>query len=189
MTTIYLGFLLFVLPHALSSLFPAMRDRAKAWAGEARFKSVYAAVSLLGFILMAVAYWLSRTGGAGADYLYQPPVGGRSITMALVPIGMILLAASGAKGYLKFWLQNPMSLGISFWAIGHLLATGKAAVVWFYAAMLLVALMDIVSSMLRGKRPIYEPRWQEDMKSVLIGIVIVGLLAGLFHPYVLGVKL
>ncbi len=184
-----IGFLLFVLPHALSSLAPAVRDRAKAWVGEAKFKTSFAAVTTLGVISMVSAYWQSRTGGAGAEALYEPASGARAITMALVPIGVILIAASFGKGYLRHWLQNPMSLGISLWAIGHLLAVGKAAVVWFYAAMLLVAVMDIGSSILRGKRPIFDPLWQEDMKTVLVGLAVVALLVGLFHPYVLDIAI
>ncbi len=184
-----LGFLLFVLPHALSSLAPAVRDRAKAWVGEAKFKTSFAAVTSLGIIFMVWAYWQSRTGGAGAQAIYEPVSGARQITMALVPIGIILIAASFGRGYIKHRLQNPMSLGISLWAIGHLLAVGKVAVVWFYAAMLLVAVMDIVSSTLRQQRPIYDPLWQDDMKAVLIGLASIGVLAELFHPYVLGVKL
>ena len=184
-----IGFILFVLPHALSSLAPAVRDRAKAWVGEPKFKAAFAAVTTLGVISMVWVYWQSRAGGAGAEALYEPVSGGKAITMVLVPIGVILIAASFGKGYLRHWLQNPMSLGISLWSIGHLLAVGTAAVVWFYAAMLLVAVLDIASSTLRKKRPIYDPRWQEDMKALLIGLAGVGLLAGLFHPYVLGVRL
>jgi uncharacterized membrane protein len=183
------GFLLFVLPHVLSSIFPAVRDRAKAWVGEPKFKGSYAAISLLGFILMVIGYWQSRSGGAGSEMLYVPIASAKSITMVLVPIGFILLAASSGKSHLRYWLQNPMSVGIAFWSVGHLLSNGKISVIWFFAAMLLVALMDIVSSMLRGKRPVYEPRWGEDLKAVVIGIALVAILAGLFHPFILGVKL
>lgn len=183
------GFLLFVLPHALSSLAPAIRDRTKAWVGESKFKAVHAMISLLGVVAMVWGYWQSRSGGAGAEALYEPLSGAKSFTMVLVPTGLVLIAASFGKGHLKLWLQNPMSLGVSLWSIGHLLATGKASVVWFFAAMLLVAVMDIAASLLRKKHPIYEPHWQEDMKAMLIGLAGVALLAGLFHPYVLGVRL
>ena len=189
MTLSIFGFLLFVLPHAFSSLFPAVRDRAMAWSGESRFKSIFAAISMLGVVLMVWAYWSSRNGGAGAEMLYLPMPGAKALTLFLAPVGFILLAASSGKGYLRLWLQNPMSLGIALWSIGHLLVTGKAAVVWFYAAMLLVALMDIASCMVRGKRPFYEPRWQEDAKAVVIGLILVAALVGLFHPYVLSVKI
>jgi uncharacterized membrane protein len=189
MTLSIFGFFLFILPHAFSSLFPAVRDRAMAWSGESRFKGIFAAISMLGVVLMVWAYWASRRGGAGAELLYMPMPGARSITLILAPIGFILLAASSGKGYLRLWLQNPMSLGIALWSIGHLLIVGKAAVVWFYAAMLLVAVMDIASSMARGIRPLYEPRWQEDAKAVVIGLILVAALVGLFHPYVLGVKI
>ncbi len=184
-----LGFLLFVVPHILSSIFPAVRDRAKAWIGEPKFKSSFAVLSALGFLSMVYGYWQSRSGGAGAELLYVPMDGARSITMALVPIGFIVLAANAFRGYIRLWLQNPMSIGIALWATGHLLAVGKASAVWFYAAMLLVALLDIASSMLRGKRPAYQPRWQDDAKAVVLGIILVAILAGLFHPFVLGVKL
>ena len=184
-----LGFLLFVLPHAISSLVPAVRDRAKAWVGEPKFKGIFAAISALGVISMVYAYWQSRNGGAGAELLYLPMEGTKSIAKALVPLGFILLAASSGRGYLRLWLQNPMSIGVALWATGHLLVTGKAAVVWFYAAMLLVSLIDIVSCMIREKRPVYEPRWPDDVKAVVSGAVLVAFVVGLFHPFVLGIKL
>ncbi len=188
MTSTYLGFLLFVLPHAWSSLAPAMRDRAVAWAGQGRFKSIYSLLVGIGFILMVVGYWTSRSGGSGADLLYQPFIDAKPLTLLLVPLGFVFLAASGGQSHLKLWLQNPMSVGIACWSIGHLLVVGKSAVVWFYLAMLLVAVFDIASSMFRKIRPAYVPRWRDDMKAVLIGLVVAALLVSLFHPYVLGVR-
>lgn len=184
-----LGFLLFVLPHAISGLVPAIRDRAKAWIGEPKFNAIFAAISVLGIISMVFAYWQSHSGGAGAELFFVPPDGAKSITRAIVPIGFILIAASSGRGYIRLWLQNPMSIGVALWATGHLIASGKASVVWFFAALLLVALIDVVSCMIRGKRPVYEPRWQDDVKAVLSGSILVAILVGLFHPFVLGVKL
>lgn len=183
------GFLLFVLPHAFSSLFPAIRDRAMAWAGATRFKAGHAALALLGVIFMVWAYWQSRSGGAGVETLYDSVAGAKFATLLLAPIGFVFIIASVGRSHLKLWLQNPMSIGVALWATGHLITSGKASVVWFFAALLLVAIMDIASSLARGKRPTYDPRWQDDIKAVVVGIVLVAIVAGLFHPYVLGVRL
>ncbi|MDE2383349.1 MAG: hypothetical protein KGO53_01920 [Alphaproteobacteria bacterium] len=179
-----LGMLLFVLPHWFSSLAPAVRDRFKARYGERAFKGVYALVSWLGLAIIIYVYWQTRGNG---EVLYVPAEGMRHATMGLATLGMIVLASSHGKSHIRLWLQNPMSVGVALWSVGHLLSVGKPAVVAFYAALLLVAVVDIAASMARGKRPDFEPTWRSDIIGVIAGLVVTALLVLLFHPYVLGV--
>jgi len=185
MPILILGALLFIAPHLFSSVLPAMRDRLKARFGEQAFKSVYALISGLGIILIGVTYWLTRGNG---DVLYVPSGTMRHATMGLATLGMILLAAGQGKSHIRLWLQNPFSIGVALWSVGHLLSVGKTAVVVFYAALLIVALADIISSMARGKRPDYQPVWRSDIIAVAAGLVVTAVLVTLFHPYVLGVN-
>jgi uncharacterized membrane protein len=185
MINLYVGALLFVVPHLLSSALPAMRDRLKARFGEKAFKGVYALVSGIGLVLIGYAYWQTRGSG---EMLYGPSGAMRHATMGLATLGMILLAAGHGKSHIRLWLQNPFSIGVALWSFGHLLSVGKTAVVWFYGSLLLVALADIVFSMARGKRPDYQPVWRSDLIAVIAGLVLTALLVALFHPYVLGVN-
>lgn len=186
MNSLVLGIILFAVPHFLSSFAPAQRDRLKARFGEDAFKSAYAVVTSIGLIMMAYAYWATRGSG---EMLYEPQGTMRHATMGLATLGMISLAAGHGKSHIRLWLQNPFSIGIALWSIGHLLSVGKLAADWLWLTMLAVALVDIVVSMARGKKPEFQPAWRSDIIAVVVGLVLTGLLVSLFHPYVLGVRL
>ena len=180
-----LGIVLFALPHFFSSLMVGPRDRLMARFGESTFKGVYSAVTGIGFFLMVVAYFIGRDSG---EMLYAPAANMKHATMGLATLGLILISASAGKSHIRLWLQNPFSLGIALWAIGHLLSIGKFAADWFWITLLVVALLDIAVSMARGKKPEYQPEWRSDIVAIVAGLVITALLVLLFHPYVLGVN-
>ena len=186
MIVLILGMLLFAGPHFVSSLAPAQRDRLKARFGEGAYKGVYSIVSLIGFILMIYAYWATRDSG---DMLYVPSGTMRHATMGLATLGIILISTSQGKTHIRLWLQNPFSIGVALWAIGHLLSVGKFAADWIWLTVLTVAFVDIVVSMARSKKPEFQPAWRSDIIAVLVGLVLTVLLVSLFHPYVLGVRL
>ncbi len=186
MFSLILGTILFAGPHFLSTLLPAQRDRLTARFGEGTFKGAYAVVSWLGLILMVYAYWTTRGDG---HMLYAPQGSMRHATMGLATTGMILLAASHGKSHIRLWLQNPFSIGIALWCIGHLLSVGQFAADWFWLTLLAVALTDIAVSIARGKKPEFQPMWRSDIIAVVAGLILTGLLVSLFHPYVLGVRL
>lgn len=186
MVTLILGALLFAVPHFASSLVPALRDRLMARFGEGAYKGVYSLVTLLGAVLMVYAYWTTRGSG---EMLYTPTGTLRHATMGLATLGIILIAAGQGKSHIRLWLQNPFSIGMSLWAIGHLLSVGKFAADWFWLTVLAVALLDIAVSMARGKKPQFQPAWRSDIIAIVAGLVVTGLLVSLFHPYVLGVHL
>ena len=185
MAILILGIFVFGLPHLLSIFFPAVRDRLMARFGEGGYKGIFSLVSGLGFVAMVVGYWMTRNDGA---MFYIPAEGARHATIGLATLGMILIAAGQGKSHLRLWLQNPFSIGIALWSIGHLIGVGKQPVVLFYLTLLVIALADVLFSMLRGKRPDYAPTWRSDIIAVVSGLVVAGLLAALFHPYVLGVN-
>jgi uncharacterized membrane protein len=184
MSALIFGIFIFGGLHIFSVLLPAMRNRLSAWLGEQRYKNIYSIVSLIGIILMGFGYWHTRFDGT---LLYQPLAGARHITMLLVLLGFILMGANGGKGYLRLWLQNPFSIGISLWAIGHLLANGKTAVVAIYATFLVISVLDIIFSVARNDRVAFEPVIRRDITAVIAGVVLYAIFLFGFHPYVLGV--
>ena len=178
------GIVLFALPHFFSSLMSGPRDRLMARFGESTYKGVYSAVTGIGFFLMVVAYFIGRDSG---EMLYAPAANMKHATMGLATLGLILISAQG-KTHIRLWLQNPFSIGIALWAIGHLLSIGQFAADWFWITLLAVSLVDIAVSMARGKKPEFQPEWRADIIAVVVGLVITALLVLLFHPYVLGVN-
>ncbi len=185
MTTLYIGILFFGGIHLFSLLLPAVRNRLKAWWGEQLYMGLYSLVAIAGLALMFWGYGQTRGNG---EVLYVPMEGAKHVTMLLVLLGFICISAFHGKGYIKLWLQNPFSIGICLWSIGHLLANGKTPVVLIYVTFLVLALLDIASNMLRGNWAIFEPRVRSDIIAVVVGLVIYALLLLVFHPYVLGVK-
>lgn len=187
MTILYIGILLFAVPHFFSSLLPSVRDGLKARLGEKPWKGIYSLVTLAGLVLMIVGFAQSRSGPLAADWVYYPAPWARHVTMTLVLLAFILIGASHGKGYLKTWLHNPMSIGVALWAGGHLLANGKRTDVWLFGTFLAVALVDIVMSEIRGKRPKHQPRIRSDIIAVVVGLVLYAIFLFGFHPYVLNI--
>ena len=186
MTILYIGILLFGGSHLFSILFPAVRYRLQAWWGEQRYKIVYSLASVVGLVLMFWGYAQTRDS---SEMLYAPLTGAKHMTMLLALLGFICISGFHGKGYIKKWLQNPFSIGISLWSIGHLLVNGKMPVVLIYLTFLIVSVLDIAANMMRGNRPEFEPKIKSDVIAVVMGLVIYALLLFVFHPYVIGVKL
>ena len=186
---LYAGMVLFLVPHLFSILMPGPRDSLKTRLGERAWKGSYAVVSLVGLGLIIRGFLLSRSGPLAADWLYVPADWARHVTMLFVLLGFISLAALHGKGYLRLWLHNPMSIGFALWAAGHLLANGKRADVYMFGSFLLVALLDIVFSTMRGKVPRYEPQVRSDVIAVLAGMVLYVVFLFGFHPYILNLPI
>lgn len=185
MAYLLFGILLFGGIHLFSMLLPTRRDALKARLGEKLWKGFFAIVSLVGLGLMVRGFLLSRSGPLAADWLYVPADWARHVTMLFVLLGFIFLAASHGKSHLRLWLRHPMSIGIALWASGHLLSNGKRTDVYLFGTFLVVALLDIVLSTLRGKVPVYEPHLRSDIVAVIVGMVLYVIFLFGFHPYVL----
>ena len=186
MNLVYLGIVLFGGLHLFSSLLPAMRNRLQAWWGEAIYKGLYSAISLLGVGLMFWGYAQTRGNG---DMLYVPPLGPNVAAMLMVLAGLILIVAANVKSNIKMYVAHPFSIGFSLIAVAHLLTNGKTAVIWIFATFLVVSLLDIAASTLRGNRAVFEPNVRSDGIAVAVGLAVFVVLLFGFHPYVLGVKL
>jgi uncharacterized membrane protein len=187
MIWIYAGIVLFAGPHLFSILLPAARGQLKQGFGEGTYKGVYSLASLAGLVCLAVGYLQTRSGPPSFSVLYEPFASARHLTMTLVWLGLVLIGASHGKGYLKAWVKNPMSLGIALWSTGHLLMNGRTALVLIFGMFLIVALLDIILSTVRGKAPSHQPVIRSDVIAVVAGTVLWLLLALVFHPYALNI--
>ena len=185
MNLIISGIVLFGGVHVLSILLPGLRDGIRDAVGTGRFKGIYALLSFIGLGLLIKGYIDARASGDGYELLYEPAAGAKHITMLLVLLGFILLAASHGKGHLRRWVRNPMSIGIVLWATGHLIANGERATVAIFGMFLVVGLLDIIFSTMRGKRPVYEPNVRSDIIAVVAGLVLYAIFLFGFHPFVL----
>ncbi len=188
MGILLIGLFAFAAPHLFSMLAPEARDRLKARLGENAFKGIYSLVSLAGLGLIVWGYSLTHSDPE-ASSLYVPADWSRHAAMLLVLLGFISLGAFHGKGYLKLWLQQPMSVGVVLWAFAHLLANGLVADVLLFGFFFLYALLDIVVSTTRGKIPHHQPQVRSDIIAVVVGVALYLFFLFVFHPYILKVPI
>lgn len=183
------GIVIFLGAHLVVMFAPRLRASLSGSLGEGPYKGVFSLVSLVGLALMIYGFYTTRGTLEGADYLYTPAPWTRHAAMTLVLLGFIFVGASHGKSYLKRWLKQPMSIGIGLWAVAHLLANGDRPGVVMFAAILALAVIDIILSTARGKVPTHEPRLRSDVIAVIVGIVLYAIFLFVFHPYVLNLPI
>lgn len=185
MTLLYIGAVIFVGAHLLAMFLPGARDRLRARMGENPYKGVFSLISAAGLILMIYGFYTTRGTLGPDDYIYTPAAWTRHAAMGLVLLAFISLGASHGKGHLKLWLKHPMSIGIGLWAFAHLLANGERPAIIFFGAFLVLAVLDILLSTMRGKLPHHEAQLKSDVRAVIIGVILYLVFLFGFHPYIL----
>jgi uncharacterized membrane protein len=186
MTTLFIGIILFFGGHLVTKtpLKPALIRRF----GANGYRIAYSLVAFLGLGLIVRAYLGSRAGPEAlrmAYWLEGPPEWTRHVTMLLVLLGSIALAASFHKGRLKLWLRNPMSVGIALWSAGHLLSNGRLTLVWIFGAFFVYALIDIFT----GTPKPFTVKPVHDIIAPVAGLILYAVFLWGFHPYVLNVPI
>ncbi len=164
--------------------FPFVRSGLIHRLGEGLYKRGFAAVALLGLILMMI-------GKANADFvpLWQPPVWGRHVALVLVLFALVLLAAAYLPNNLKRFTRHPMLWGITLWSGGHLLANGDSASLVLFGSLGALSLFVMWSANMRGAtKSKTKYSLSKDAIVVVIGLVAYGALVFL-HPYLFGVTI
>src|SRR5438093_8402954 len=135
MTILILGLLLFLGVHSVRMVADGWRSRQIARLGEHLWKGAYSLLSVLGFGLIVWGVGLSR---AQPVVLWEPALGMRHLTALLTIPAFILLAATYVPGSrIKAIVGHPMMLGISIWALAHLLSNGSLTDVLLFGAFLI----------------------------------------------------
>jgi len=175
--------------HGFSMLLPQQRDGLKGRLGEGPYKGLYSLISLAGLALMIWGFWSLTSDPAASRVVYEPAPWTRHVTMLLVLLGFISLSGFHGRGYLKQWLRNPFSVGIVLWSVGHLLSNGMLHDVLLFGTFLVLAVLDIILSTARGKRPGHEPQIRSDMTAVVSGVALYAVFLFGVHPYVFNVPI
>ena len=183
------GIVVFAGVHLFSMLLPGQRDALRARMGEGPYKGVYSLVSLAGLALMIWGFWSLNSDPAASSVVYEPAPWARHVSMLLVLLGFISISGFHGTGYLKHWLRNPFSIGIVLWSVGHLLANGMLHDVLLFGTFLVLAVLDIILSMARGKRPGHEPQIRSDLTAVVSGVVLYAIFLFGVHPYIFNVPI
>jgi len=182
MTLLVLGLAIFFLVHA-STMARGARAGLIQQYGEGRYKGAYAALSLLGFVLIVWGFVQYRS--AGLVPVYDPPGFGRAVGPPLLVIAFILLAAANMKpGYIKSTLRHPFLTGVGLWAIAHLLMNGDAGGLVLFGAFLAFVVIDAVAVLSREPVAMPAPDWRYDVRAAIGGVVVSLVVVFIVHPYI-----
>ena len=189
MLVLILGLVLFLGTHSVRIFAEPWRSRTLARVGEARWKGVYAVVSLVGFVLLVWGYGLARQQPV---LLWTPPVAMRHIAALLTLLSFVLLAAAYVPGNgLKAKLHHPMVLGVKVWAFAHLLANGTLADLLLFGSFLVWAALNFRAARGRDRAAgvAYPPgRAAATAITVVVGVVAWVVFAFWAHGALIGVR-
>ena len=149
------------------------------------YRAAFALVSAIGLGVMLKGFAGTRAGPATANYLFWPAEWSNQATAVLVFAGLVFIAASFHKGYIKAKLKSPMSIGMALWAGGHLLSNPRLASVLLFGGFFAYALLDIVVTAVRNKPVRFTPKPLHDLIALVAGALLFAVFALLFHVYVL----
>lgn len=187
MTFLAVGLLLFLGTHLLTTR-RALRADLIARLGANRYKGLYSAVSLAGFVLLIYGYGSYRAQGY-VD-IWTPP---KSLThvayLLLLPV-FVLLAAQ-RPSWIKTKVRHPMLLAIKCWALAHLLVNGDLGSMLMFGGFLAWAVVSRVS--LRERERVEGSTLQpmafgkSDVIALAVGIAAYVVFALWLHPILIGV--
>jgi len=189
MTLLVAGLVLFLGVHSVRIFADEWRSARIASMGERKWKLVYTALSLAGFVLVVYGYAQARKV---TPLLYDPPQWARHVAAALVLIAFVLIAAAYVRGTrIKARVGHPMVLGVKVWAFAHLLANGTLADVVLFGAFLAWAVLDYIASRRRDRvAGVVYPAgpWSRDAIAIAAGAVAWWVFAFLLHGPLIGVR-
>lgn len=188
MTGFLSGLILFIGVHSISIVAPGWRDRIVDRIGIRVWQAVYAAIALLGLILIIRGYADLRGQTA---YLYSLPRWVHGISMLLMLPVFPLLLATYLPGMVKTAAKHPMLVAVKLWAVAHLLANGTVVDVMLFGSLLVWAVADRISLKRRPARkaPGGKPGQWNDLIVVIGGLMIYSLMIQFGHRLLIGIPL
>ena len=189
MTWMLLGLVLFLGAHSLRVFAEGWRSQQIGRLGEKTFKGIYAAVSLLGFVLLCWGYDQAR---ATPTLLWVPPVATRHVAALLMLFASVLLVAAYVPGnHLKTRMRHPMVLSVKVWALAHLLANGNLEDVILFATFLVWAVLCFRAARARDRAadlaPVV-PQMRATLVVVMGGVVLYAVFLFKAHAWLVGVS-
>lgn len=189
MTLLILGLLIFLGVHSVRIVADDWRTRQIARLGLMRWKGIYAAASLLGFVLIVWGYAQARMEPV---VLWIPPLWGRHLAALLTLPAFILVVAAYVPGnHLRAALGHPMLAGVKLWALAHLLATGLLSSLVLFGSFLVWAVVDFAASRRRDRAAGVRPApgtLRGDAIAVVVGAVAWFVFARHLHATLIGVQ-
>lgn len=182
------GLVLFLGFHSIRIVASGLRGRLVARLGEGAWKGLYSLVSAVGLGLIVYGFH----GAGEQEPLWQPPVFMRHVTIALMALSFVLLAAAYIPGNdIRPKLGHPMVLAVKTWAFAHLLANGQPRDLLLFGAFLVWAIVDYASLRRRDRAAgvVRAPgSLAGNAATVAIGLAVWALFAFRLHQWLIGVS-
>lgn len=188
MALLIAGLLLFLGMHFTGILADDWRQGIIKKRGAGTWKLLYAAVSIVGFILIVIGY-----GAARADpvFLWAAPVWARHLAMPLTLIAFILLAATYVpNNRIRAKLGHPMLAAVKIWAFAHLLANGTLADVVLFGSFLVWAIAGFAVLRRRDRNSgvTRTGTMKGDVITLVTGVIAWAVFAMALHTVLIGVS-
>lgn len=189
MTILLLGLVIFLGTHSVRIVADDWRAAQRARLGAQGWKLVYTLLSLLGFGLIVWGFGLARRAPV---LLWSPPSAMRHVAALLTLAAFVLLAATYVpRNGIKARLHHPMVLGVTIWALAHLLANGSLADVALFGSFLVWAKLSYLAARRRDRadRVVYPPGTTSGtIVAVGVGIAAWAAFAFWAHGWLIGVR-
>jgi uncharacterized membrane protein len=181
LTLLIIGVALFFGTHLLPGIQP-VRAGLVSYLGEARFRGMYIAGSVIGMLAL-----IGGKALAGYVEVWVPPLWSMRLAAPLMLAACILFPAMGIPCNIRRLSRHPMLWGMACWSAAHCLANGDLASIILFGSFGGYSLYEIGSLNARGaetetaKFPL-----RNDLAAVIAGLAMFALLVAL-HPYLFGV--
>lgn len=189
MSVLLIGLILFLGVHSVRIVAEGWRGRVIERWGAGAWRGIYSVLSLVGLGLIVWGYMLARQ--SAVPPWWSAPVAFKHFNSLFTLAAFVLLVAAYVpRNRIKAWLHHPMVIGIALWALGHLLATGRAANVLLFGAFLCWALADLWAARRRDRMLAiaYPPgRWGATWLVLAIGVVAWAVFVRWLHVAWIGV--
>lgn len=161
---------------------PAWKAHAVKTFGKA-YGPVYGMLTL---VLFAAVIWAFRQ--ADVVPLYDPPTWGRHANFGLTLLAFLCVGVFAFRGSWRNILKYPMAIGVTLWALGHLLANGDQRTTLMFGGFAAIAILFAVLKKASVAFVPSEVRQGHNLISILGGLALYGIAAQL-HMVIAGVPL
>ena len=189
MALLITGLIIFLGVHSLRMVAPYWRAQIMERLGEGPWKGLYSLVALAGLALVAWGFDAARDQPV---ILWTPPTAMRHATALLTLLAFVLLAAAYVPGNaIKARLHHPMVLGVTVWALAHLLATGMLVHWVLFGSFLVWAVLDFRAARQRDRAEgvSYAPgKARATVITLVLGAAGWAVFAFGLHGLLIGIK-
>ena len=141
---------------------------------------------ILNLVLLFGVFWAFHR--VAPESLYAAPTWGRHANFALSLVGFLCVGIFLFRGSWRNKLKYPMAMGVSLWALGHVLANGDNRTTLLFVGLAGFAVLHAVLKSRCGPFAPSVEREGHNLLSLMAGLALYGLAAQL-HVVIAGVPL